>query len=54
VSAVSVAASDRPGAGVNKDKQMLMNKAKTDYYCPVYVYPKRNDRYLIFRCYLKA
>jgi len=33
---------------------MLANKEKTEYKCPVYVYPKRNDRYLIFRCYLKA
>jgi len=27
---------------------------KIAYYCPVYKYPLRNDRYLIFRCYLKA
>jgi len=27
---------------------------KTAYNCPVYKYPKRNDKYLIFRCYLKA
>ena len=26
----------------------------THYYTPVYKYPKRNDRYLIFRAYLKA
>jgi len=30
------------------------NKEKTHYFCPVYKYPKRNDRYLIFRAYLKA
>ena len=27
---------------------------KTYYDCPVYKYPKRNDKYLIFRVYLKA
>ena len=26
----------------------------THYFTPVYKYPKRNDRYLIFRAYLKA
>lgn len=30
------------------------NKEKTHYWTPVYKYPKRNDRYLIFRAYLKA
>jgi len=30
------------------------SKEKTHFFCPVYKYPKRNDRYLIFRCYLKA
>jgi hypothetical protein len=30
------------------------NKDKTHYFTPVYKYPKRNDRYLIFRAYLKA
>lgn len=30
------------------------NKEKTHYFTPVYKYPKRNDRYLIFRAYLKA
>merc|ERR1712195_352738 len=30
------------------------NKEKTHYWCPVYKYPKRNDRYLIFRAFLKA
>jgi dynein heavy chain len=32
----------------------LGNKDKTHYFTPVYKYPKRNDRYLIFRAYLKA
>jgi hypothetical protein len=30
------------------------NKEKTHYSTPVYKYPKRNDRYLIFRALLKA
>merc|ERR1711935_199136 len=30
------------------------NKEKTHYFAPVYKYPKRNDRYLIFRAHLKA
>jgi dynein heavy chain len=30
------------------------NREKTHYFTPVYKYPKRNDRYLIFRAYLKA
>jgi dynein heavy chain len=30
------------------------NKEKTHFFTPVYKYPKRNDKYLIFRCYLKA
>ena len=33
---------------------MLTNLAKTCFSCPVYKYPKRNDKYLIFSCYLKA
>jgi dynein heavy chain len=28
-------------------------KQKYYYDCPVYKYPKRSDRYLVFRCYLK-
>ena len=30
------------------------SKDKTHYLTPVYKYPKRNDRYLIFRAYLRA
>jgi len=26
---------------------------KCYYNCPIYKYPKRNDKYLITRCYLK-
>lgn len=56
VSAVSVAAGgDKPGmGGGNKAKQDLANLEKTAYKCPVYKYPKRNDRYLVFRCFLRA
>merc|ERR1712216_1049726 len=42
------------GAGWNKAKAELANLEKIAYSCPVYKYPLRNDRYLIFRCYLKA
>jgi len=56
VSAVSVAAGgDKPGqGGGNKAKAELANLEKIAFSCPVYKYPLRNDRYLIFRCYLKA
>jgi len=30
------------------------SKEKTHFFCPIYKYPKRNDRYLIVRVYLKA
>lgn len=55
VSAISTAVDKdkAPGMG-SKGKQDLANLAKTAYFCPVYKYPKRNDKYLIFRCYLKA
>jgi len=55
VSAISTAVDkDKPQGMGSKGKQDLANLAKTAYSCPVYKYPKRNDRYLIFRCYLKA
>lgn len=38
-----------PNARGNKEA----NVEKTHYYCPVYKYPKRNDKYLITRVYLK-
>ena len=40
--------------GGNKAKNDLATLEKTAFSCPVYKYPKRNDKYLIFRCYLKA
>jgi len=56
VSAISTAIDrDRPGGvGGGKAKQDLATLEKTAFLCPVYKYPKRNDKYLIFRCYLKA
>jgi dynein heavy chain len=55
VSAISTAKDTSKPAGMgSKGAQDLQNLAKTAYFCPVYKYPKRNDRYLIFRCYLKA
>ena len=38
-----------PGARGKQEQ----NLEKTHYYCPIYKYPKRNDRYLITRIYLK-
>lgn len=56
VSAISTAIDkDKPGGmGGGKAKQDLATLEKTAYNCPVYKYPKRNDKYLIFRCFLKA
>jgi len=55
VSAISTAVDkDKPQGMGSKGKQDLANLAKTAYSCPVYKYPRRNDKYLIFRCYLKA
>jgi len=43
---------ERPNQG--KNKESLEQLAKTHYFCPVYKYKARSDKYLIFRCYLKA
>ena len=32
----------------------LERQQKNDYFCPVYKYPKRSDKYLIFRLYMRA
>lgn len=55
VSAISTAppAQGAP-AGARNPKTDLEALKKTHYFTPVYKYGKRNDRYLIFRCYLKA
>lgn len=48
--------SNQPGgaaAGGNRNKVDITQKMKTYYDCPVYKYPKRNDKYLIFRLFLK-
>ena len=39
-----------PAGGKKVDQAVL---EKTHYSCPVYKYPKRNDKYLIFRVWLK-
>lgn len=57
VTAISTAIDkDKPGGigGGNKALQELEGLKKTHYYAPVYKYPARNDRYLIFRCHLQA
>jgi len=41
-----------PGGG-GRNKVDLAQKIKSYYDCPVYKYPKRNDKYKIFRVYLK-
>lgn len=42
-----------PGLGA-KAKQDDRAGEKSSYSCPVYKYPKRNDKYLIFRVFLKC
>lgn len=37
---------------ISKKKGLDQEKMTQNYYCPVYKYPKRTDRYLIFRVYL--
>jgi len=46
------AADERAGNKTNKES--FESLAKSHYYCPVYKYKARTDKYLIFRCYLKA
>jgi dynein heavy chain len=54
VSAQNTAPTDnRPGAG-RANQNNAANMEKTHFSCPVYKYPKRNDKYLIFNCMLKA
>jgi dynein heavy chain len=54
VSATSTAAPTGPGGLGGKAKQDDRAQEKSNYSCPVYKYPKRNDRYLIFRVSLKC
>lgn len=42
--------SNQAGKAPKEDKFM----DKNHYYCPVYKYPRRTDKYLIFRVYLKC
>lgn len=55
VSAVSTAVPTGGPAGAGAAaRQRAADAEKLLYQCPVYVYPKRNDKYLITRCGLKA
>lgn len=54
VSAISTAAPTGPGGMPVKAKQDDRASEKSTYSCPVYKYPKRNDKYLIFRVGLKC
>ena len=53
VSAMSTTPSQGPGIG-GKGKQDDRANEKNAYSCPVYKYPKRTDKYLIFRVFLKC
>jgi len=54
VTAQSTAAVVDRNPNATKKPTELERQQKHDYYCPVYKYPKRSDRYLIFRFYMKA
>jgi dynein heavy chain len=54
VSATSTAVPTGQGMQVNKNKQDAAAAERSIFSCPVYKYPKRNDKYLIFRANLKA
>lgn len=52
VTAESTNITDARGPAAKKTDKT--DKTLSHYFCPVYKYPKRNDRYLIFRAWLKA
>lgn len=52
VSAMSTMTQQNQG-GPNRAKQDI-SQDKNAYQCPVYKYPKRNDKYLIFNSFLRA
>lgn len=55
VTAISTAAPDpnaRPAAGAGRGNKQE-HPEKTHYSCPIYKYPKRNDKYLITRVWLR-
>jgi len=54
VTAICVPRNPADAKNAPKPKVDLGVLEKTYYNCPVYKYPKRNDKYLIFRVYLKA
>jgi len=51
---VSAESTSKEVLEAQKKKGDTGNRANQYYFTPVYKYPKRNDRYLIFRAYLKA
>lgn len=55
ISATStVAPTGGPAGAGAAARQKAIDAEKLLYQCPIYVYPKRNDKYLITRCGLKA
>lgn len=55
VSAISTAPPTQGAPGGAKNPKLDMEAMnKSHYFCPVYKYPKRNDKYLIVRVFLKA
>ena len=44
---------DRNPNAIRKPTE-LERQQKFDYECPVYKYPKRTDKYLIFRIWMRA
>lgn len=47
----AVQADARPQAGGRRGQEQ--HPEKTHYSCPIYKYPKRNDKYLITRVWLR-
>jgi len=54
VSATSLAAQNNAPQGGLPRRGQDAGLDKQQYSCPVYKYPRRNDKYLIFRVNLKA
>jgi len=54
VSAMSTAPPAQGQPGTRNPKMDMEAMNKSHYFCPVYKYPRRNDKYLIVRVYLKA
>jgi len=55
VSAMSTAPPTQGAPGGARNPKLDMEAMnKSHYFCPIYKYPKRNDKYLIVRVFLKA